>query len=156
MTETNPRPELVREQDDHVGVVAEPDHPQKIEVLAKSVDVGLPSGGCRRQGIATPRSVSESLQVLRFLAVEPAAVIAHLLDPSELPLVEVHRTPGLSHPPMDEGPLQPAVLLVEVVCRAAWIAFIAHPDRFSQKITKRRPAADRSGRNSSGPQVPSD
>lgn len=97
MTETDPRPELVGEQDDHVSVVAEPGRPQ-IEVLAESVDVGLPRRGCGRQGIATAGSGSESLQVFRFLAVEPAAVIAHVLDPIQLPLVEGHRTTGRGSP----------------------------------------------------------
>ena len=131
VTETDPRPPLVGEQNDHAGAVAGSNGPQ-IEVLAESVDVRLPRRGSGRQGIAAPRSGSESPQVFHFLAVEPAAVIAHVLDPIQLPVLEGHRTTGRGHPPMDEGPLQPAVLLVEVVRLVVWIAFIAHRDSFSQ------------------------
>lgn len=118
-------------QDDHVGVVAEP-HSPHIEVVTKSVDVWLPAGGGCRQGITTRRSTSESLQVLHFMAVEPAAVIAHVLDPSELLLAKGHRVTGLGYPPIDEGALQSAMLLVEVIRPAVWITFVTHPYSFPQ------------------------
>ena len=70
-----------------------------VEVVTKSVDVRLPPRRGGRQGSTTPRSGSESLQVFHFIAVEPAAVTAHVLDPSELLLVEAHRTAGRGHPP---------------------------------------------------------
>lgn len=57
-------------------------------------------------------------------------MIAHVLDPIQLPLVEGHRTTGRRHPPMDEGPLQPTVLLVEIVRPAVGNAFIAHRGQF--------------------------
>jgi hypothetical protein len=61
-----------------------------------------------------------------FFAVEPPTVITHLLDPSQLLLIEDHRATGRGNPPMNEGLFQPAVLLIEVGVLGCSILCITH------------------------------
>ena len=102
MTETDPRPMVVGEPGHDTGVVAHARDPH-LEVFGDPIDKRLPNRGSGRQRVATPASSSKPLQILVFLPVEPAPVIAKPLDPGQLVLREDHRRAGRGDPPMNEG-----------------------------------------------------
>jgi hypothetical protein len=114
MTETDPRPMLVAEQDHDTGVVARARDPH-LEVFADPLNQRSPNRGSGGQRVATAPSRSKPLQILVFLRGEQAPVIANALNPGQLVLAEDHRPAGRGDPPVNEGLLQAALLLAQAV-----------------------------------------
>ena len=131
MTETDPRPMLVGEQDHDTSVVARARDPH-LEVFGDPLDKRSPNRGSGGQRVATTPSSSELLQILVFLRVEPAPVIASVLDPGQLVLAEDHRPAGRADRPVNEGLLKAALLLAEGVPALVSIALIVHSGSLSQ------------------------
>ena len=132
MTETDTRPTLVGEHDHDMRVVARARDPQ-LEVFGDPIDERLPYRGSSGQRVATSPSCSKPLQILVFLAVEPAPMIANPLDPDHLFLAEDHRPAGRADPPVNEDLLQAALLHAEVVPPLVFVALVDHPNSLPQK-----------------------
>lgn len=89
-------------------------------------DMGVAAGACDPHLEAFGHPIDERL------AVEPAPMIASLLDPSQLFLAEDHRPAGRANPPVKEGLLQAALLCAEVAPPRVPIAFIDPSNSLSQ------------------------
>ncbi len=139
MTETDPRPMLVAEQDHDTSVVPRARDPH-LEVVGDPRDEGLPLAGSSRQRVARPPSSFKPLQVLVLVLADeprPGDRTANPPEPGQLLLVEGHRPASRGDPPMNEGLLQTALLLAQAVPALVSIALIAHPDSLSQTACRR-------------------
>jgi hypothetical protein len=142
VTETDTRPVFMGEQDADMGVVARA-RGLHLEVVAHPSDVRLSYRGRGGQWIPSAPSGPKPLQILVFIHVEKSPVIADLLDPGQLRLVENNRAAGRTHPPADKRFLQAALLLAEVARPSLAFAQIVHSRSLSHNLETWRLADDR-------------